>query len=77
MPQLTRIHEIVHHNQLERDEWFLVRDPTGRRYVLFETVTMDSCSHQPHLSKKREMSVQAILAQNNELARKLRTVLEK
>ncbi|MFN3580696.1 MAG: hypothetical protein ACK4VV_09520 [Pseudomonas sp.] len=75
MPQVTRIHEIVHHKQLERDEWFLVRDPTGRRYVLFETVTMDSRSSPP-LSKKREMSVQTILAQNNELARKLRIVLE-
>jgi len=76
MPQKTRIHEIVHHNQVERDEWFLVRDHTGRRYVLFETVMMDSCSNPAQLSKKREMSVQAILAQNNELARKLRTALK-
>lgn len=76
MPQLTRIHEIVHHNQLERDEWFLVRDHTGRRYVLFETVMMNSCLTPPKPSKMREMSVQAILAQNNELARKLRSVLE-
>lgn len=75
MQHQTRIHEIVHHNQRERDEWFLVRDQNGRRYVLFETVAIDSCS-KPSQSTKREMSVQTILAQNNELAHKLRLFLE-
>lgn len=76
MPQVVRIHEVFHPNQLERDEWYLVRDPGGRRYVLFESHIIDPSSNQPQHSKKREIAITTILAQNNELAQKLRSVLE-
>lgn len=76
MPQLTRIHEIVRHHQRERDEWHLVLDPNGRRYVLFETMVLDAPSGRADHYRKREIAVQTILAQNNELSRKLRSILE-
>jgi hypothetical protein len=75
MRQLTRIHEVVRNNQLERDEWYLVRDPNGRRYVLFETSVVEPASNQLRRSWKREISVQTILVQNNELSQKLRSIL--
>ena len=76
MPQVVRIHEVRRPNQLERDEWYLVRDPGGRRYVLFESSVVDPSSTQPRNSKKREIAIKTVLAQNNELAQKLRSVLE-
>lgn len=76
MSQVTRIHEVLRNSQLERDEWYLVHDPSGRRYVRFESVVVDPHSNQPHHSRQREIAVKTILAQNNELAQKLRSVLE-
>lgn len=75
MPQLTRIHEIVHHTRLERDEWHLVRAPCGRKYVLFETLAMGAATGSLKSGRKREIAVQAILVQNNELSDKLRAIL--
>lgn len=76
MPQLTRIHEIIRQNPLERDEWHLVRDPGGRRYILFETVVIDAASDLQKQCRKHEIAVRTILAQNNELSQKLRSILE-
>lgn len=76
MPQVVRIHEVFRVNQFERDEWYLVSDPSGRRYVLFESCVVDPSSNRPQHSKKREIAIKTILAQNNELAQKLRSVLE-
>lgn len=76
MPQVVRIHEVFRPSQLERDEWYLVRDPGGRRYVLFESFVVDPSSNQPRHCKKREIAIKTVLAQNNELANKLRSVLE-
>ena len=76
MPQVVRIHEVLSPNQLERDEWYLVRDPSGRRCVLFESFVIDPSSNQPRDSRKREIAIKTVLAQNNELANKLRSVLE-
>lgn len=76
MPQLTSIHEIVRHNPFERDEWHLVHDPSGRRYVLFETVVIDAPSDLPRQFRKHKIAVETILAQNNELSEKLRSILE-
>ncbi len=75
MPELTRIHEVVRDNHLERDEWYLVHDASGRRYVLFETTVKDSISNQLKKCKNRQIPVQTILLQNNELSRKLRSIL--
>lgn len=74
MPQLTRIHEVV--RQSERDQWYLVHDPCGRRYVLFETLAVDNSSNLSEQGRTRKIPVQAILAQNNELSQKLRSILE-
>ncbi len=63
MSQLTKIHEIVRHNQLERDEWYLVRDPSGRRHVLFETSVMEGVPNQPNPCWKRVIPVQTVLMQ--------------
>ncbi|MEI4263342.1 hypothetical protein [Roseovarius sp. D0-M9] len=76
MTQLTRIHEIIRHNGRERDEWYLVRHPTGRRYVLLETSAMEAIPGRFKPELTRKISVQAILAQNNELSQKLRSILE-
>lgn len=76
MPQLTRIHTVVRQDQLQRDEWYLVRDPGGRRYVLFETLDLGTPTDRPDPCRKREISVQTILAQNNELSQKLRSLLD-
>lgn len=76
MRQLTRIHAVVLHNQLERDEWYLVRDQSGRQYVLFETFEMGETPGRRNSGRKREISVRTILAQNNELSQKLKSILE-
>lgn len=76
LPRLTKIHEVIHSKRLERDAWYLVRDADGRRYVLFETQLMDPGFDRGLYCKKCEVPVKTILAQNNELSRKLRLVLE-
>ena len=76
MRQLTRIHAVVRHEQRQRDDWYLVCDPSGRRYVLFETFDIESTCDPINPCRKREISVQTILAQNNELSHKLRSLLD-
>ncbi len=76
MLELTRIHDVVRDNYLERDEWYLVHDSSGRRYVLFETSVMDTNSNQIKKCKNHQIAVQTILSQNNELSRKLKSILE-
>ncbi|MEX1233439.1 MAG: hypothetical protein WEB56_00455 [Roseovarius sp.] len=76
MSQLTRIHEVIRHNRLERDAWYLVHHPSGRRYVLFETSAMEDTPGQFKPRWKREIPVQTILVQNNELSQKLKSILE-
>ena len=76
MRQLTRIHAVVRHEQRQRDEWYLVRDANGRRYVLFETFDIGTTSDPVNPCRKREISVRTILAQNNELSYKLRSLMD-
>lgn len=75
MREQIKIHTVLRHDQPLRDQWHLVRDENGRRYVLFETLDANLCSDQPNPCFKRRISVQTILAQNNELSRKLRDIL--
>jgi len=75
MPKITKIHEVFHSDQLERDEWSLVCLPCGRRYVVFQTHLLNPASNLPINSRKKEIAVQAILAQNNELSHKLKAIL--
>lgn len=75
MPKITKIHEVYHSDQRERDEWSLVCHPCGRRYIIFETHLLNPASDLPINSRKKEIAVQAILAQNNELSHKLKAVL--
>lgn len=76
MNRKTRIHEVIHSGILERDAWYLVHDSNGRRYVLFETQLMETGFDPAEPCRKREIPVQAILMQHNELSRRLRSVLE-
>lgn len=76
MTQQIRIHEVVRDNHLERDEWYLVREPCGRSYVLFETLTRDGGPDRPARWKKHRLAVKTILAQGNELSHKLKTALD-
>lgn len=75
MSQLISIHEIIRQNPLERAEWHLVCDPSGRQYILFETVVIDAASDLQKQCRKHEIAVRTILAQNNELSQKLRSIL--
>lgn len=76
MPQQIRIHEVERDTHLERDEWYLVREPCGRNYVLFETLAARAGSNRSPQWKKHRLAVKTILAQNNELSRKLKAALE-
>lgn len=76
MPVQIKIHEVVHRNHIERDEWYLVREPDGRRYVLFETLSASGGSGRSPKWRKSRIAVNTILAQNNALSEKLSAVLE-
>ncbi len=75
MLQQIRIHEVVRSNHIERDEWYLVLEPCGSRYVLFETLSAGGGPDRSPQWRKHRLAVKTILAQNNELSRKLRCVL--
>lgn len=76
MPVQVKIHEVVHRNHIERDEWYLVREPDGRRYVLFETLSATGGSGRSPKWRKSRIAVNTILAQNNALSEKLSALLE-
>lgn len=50
--------------------------PVGAGMFFLRAFVIDPSSSQPRHSKKREIAVKTVLAQNNELAMKLRSVLE-
>lgn len=76
MRDQIRIHEIVRDNHLERDEWYLVREAGGRNYVLYEGLTARPGPDAAPTWKKHRLAVKTVLAQDNELSRKLKMVLE-
>ncbi len=76
MATRIQIQEVISGDCLQCDErWYLVRDDDGTRYVLYERQERDPATKAAPQVKYARVAAKTVLAQDNELAAKLREAL--
>lgn len=70
------VHEVISGDRLQCDElWLLIREDDGTLYVLYERHEIDPATKAAPEVKRARIAVKTVLAQENELAAKLKEAL--